>query len=82
MIKEIKSSTLNNIVPKVNKKRTSKSVNNDLTPLFFTSMFIGSTNSGKTYGLVKMIKNYEDQPIKDSKNNILEITQSNRKKRG
>ncbi len=27
-------------------------------------MFIGSKNSGKTYGLVKMIKNYEDQPIK------------------
>jgi hypothetical protein len=35
-------------------------------------MFIGAKNSGKTYGLVK-IKNNEDQPIKDSKNNILEI---------
>ena len=40
---------------------------------FFTRMFIGSKNSGKTYGLVKMIKNYEEQPIKDSKGNILEI---------
>ena len=48
-------------------------MNNDLTPFFFTSMFIGSKNSGKTYGLVKMIKNYEEQPIKDSKGNILEI---------
>ena len=36
-------------------------------------MFIGSKNSGKTYGLIKMIKNYEEQPIKDSKGNILEI---------
>ena len=36
-------------------------------------MFIGAKNSGKTYGLVKMIKNYEDQPIKDSKGNVLEI---------
>jgi len=36
-------------------------------------MFIGAKNSGKTYGLVKMIKNYEDQPIKDSKGNLLEI---------
>ena len=73
MIKEIKLSTLNNIVPKVNKKEPPKSVNNDLTPFFFTSMFIGAKNSGKTYGLVKMIKNYEDQPIKDSKGNTLEI---------
>ena len=35
-------------------------------------MFIGSKNIGKTYGLVKMIKNYEEQPIKDSEGNILE----------
>ena len=73
MIKEFKLNSLNNIVPKVNKKEPPKSVNNDLTPFFFTSMFIGAKNSGKTYGLVKMIKNYEDQPIKDSKGNTLEI---------
>ena len=73
MIKEIKLSSLNNIVPKVNKKEPPRSINNDLTPFFFTSMFIGAKNSGKTYGLVKMIKNYEDQPIKDSKGNTLEI---------
>jgi len=73
MIKEFKLSSLNNIVPKVNKKEPPRNVNNDLTPFFFTSMFIGAKNSGKTYGLVKMIKNYEDQPIKDSKGNTLEI---------
>ena len=73
MIKEIKLSSLNNIIPKVNKKEPPRSINNDLTPFFFTSMFIGSKNSGKTYGLVKMIKNYEDKPVKDSKGNTLEI---------
>ncbi len=73
MIKEIKLSSLNNVIPKVNKKEPPRSINNDLTPFFFTSMFIGSKNSGKSYGLVKMIKNYEEQPVKDSKGNILEI---------
>ena len=73
MIKEIKLSSLNNVIPKVNKKEPPRSINKDLTPFFFTSMFIGSKNSGKTYGLVKMIKNYEDKPVKDSKGNTLEI---------
>jgi len=73
MIKEIKLSSLNNIIPKVNKKEPPRSINKDLTPFSFTSMFIGSKNSGKTYGLVKMIKNYEDKPVKDSKGNTLEI---------
>ena len=73
MIKEIKLSSLNNVIPKVNKKEPPRSVNLDLTPFYFTSMFIGSKNSGKSYGLVKMIKNYEEQPVKDSKGNVLEI---------
>ena len=47
MIKEIKLRSLNNIVPKVNKKEPPRSINNDLTPFFFTSMFIGAKNSGK-----------------------------------
>jgi len=61
---------LNNIIPKVNKKEPPKSINPDLTSMYFTAMFIGSKNSGKTYGLVKMIKNYEDYPVKDSKGHI------------
>ena len=73
MIKEIKLSSLNNIIPKVNQKDPPRSVNRDLTPFYFTSMFIGSKNSGKSWGLVKMIKNYEDQPIKDNKGNVLEL---------
>ncbi len=53
MNKEFKLIGLNNIVPKVNKKEPPRSINKDLTPFFFTSMFIGAENSGKTYGLVK-----------------------------
>ena len=34
MIKEIKLSSLNNVIPKVNKKEPPRSVNNDLTPFF------------------------------------------------
>ena len=62
MIKEIKLSSLNNVIPKVNKKEPPRSVNNDLTPFFFTSMFIGSKNSDKSDGLVKMIKITKSNP--------------------
>ena len=56
MIKEIKLISLNNVIPKVNKKEPPRSINNDLTPFFVTSLFIGSKNSRKTYGLVKRLK--------------------------
>ncbi len=39
MLKEIKLSSLTNVIPKVNKKEPPRSINNDLTPFFFTSMF-------------------------------------------
>ena len=32
--KEIKLSSLNNVIPKVNKKEPPRSINNDLTPFF------------------------------------------------
>ena len=35
MIKEIKLSSLNNVIPKVNKKEPPRSINNDLTPFLF-----------------------------------------------
>ena len=41
-----------------------RSLNPDLTPLYFTAVFIGAKN--KRDGLVKMIKNYESQPINDT----------------
>ena len=34
MIKEIKLSSLNNVIPKVNKKEPPRSINNALTPFF------------------------------------------------
>lgn len=73
MIQEIKSKYLNNIVPKVNKKEPPKSINPDLTALYFTALFIGAKNSGKTYGIIKLIKNYEDAPVRDSSGNNLPI---------
>jgi hypothetical protein len=48
---------------KINKKSPPQSTNPKA--LYFTAMFIGAKNSSKTYGLVKMIKNYESSPIKN-----------------
>ena len=52
MIVETKLNNLDNKPIKVNKKSPPMSVNKDLTPLYFTAMFIGAKNSGKSYGLV------------------------------
>ena len=71
MISETQLSTLDNKPIKVNKKSPPQSINPDLTPLYFTAMFIGAKCSGKTYGLVKMIKNYESSPIKNSDGNTI-----------
>ena len=71
MISETQLSTLDNKPIKVNKKSPPQSTNPDLTPLYFTAMFIGAKCSGKTYGLVKMIKNYESSPIKNSDGNTI-----------
>ena len=64
---------LDNKPIKVNKKSPPRSINNDLTSLYFTAMFIGAKNSGKRYGLVKLLKNYESEPIKDYQGNTLPI---------
>jgi hypothetical protein len=47
--------------------------NKDLTSLCFTAMFIGANKSGKSYGLVNLLKFNENEPIKDSDNNTLQI---------
>ena len=73
MISETQLSTLDNKPIKVNKKSPPQSINPDLTPLYFTAMFIGAKCSGKTYGLVKMIKNYESSPIKNSDGDTIPI---------
>lgn len=73
MITEIKLDGLDNNPIKTNKKQPPQSKNKNLPPCYFTSIFIGSKGSGKTYSLVKLIKNYERFPIYDVDNNKLDI---------
>ena len=73
MIQEIKLNGLNNEPVKTNKKQPPMSINKDLPPCFFTSIFIGSKGSGKSYSLVKLLKNYEKYPIYDVDGNKLEM---------
>ena len=71
MIQEIKLNGLNNEPVKTHKKQPPMSINKDLPPCYFTSIFIGSKGSGKTYSVVKLLKNYEKYPIYDSDGNKL-----------
>jgi len=68
---EYKLKGLNNEPPKMNKKPTPKSINGELTSCYFSALFLGAKNSGKTTGLCKLIHNYEQYPIKDYKGNSL-----------
>jgi len=70
---ETKIANLDNKPIKDNKKSPQRSVNQDLTPLHFTAMFTDAKNSGESYGLVKLLKFYENEPIKDADNNTLQI---------
>ncbi len=54
MIQEIKLNGLNNEPPKINKRPTPKSTNINSTSCYFSAMFLGAKNSGKTTGLVKL----------------------------
>jgi len=69
MIIETNLKNLDNKPIKVSKKRPPQSDNEDLPPLFFTSLFIGAKGSGKTYSLVKLLKFYEASDIIDDEGN-------------
>ena len=73
MIQEIKLNGLDNKPIKTTKKPPPRSINKDLPPCYFTSIFIGSKGSGKTYSLIKLLKNYEQYPIYDNDKNKLDI---------
>ena len=73
MIVENKLSSLNNNPIKVNKKPVPQSINKQLPPLFFTGIWVGSKGTGKSYNLVKLLKNYEQFPIYDISKNKLNI---------
>ena len=60
---------LDNQPIKTTKKPPPRSINPNLPPCYFTSIFIGSKGSGKTYSLIKLLKNYEKYPIYDHDNN-------------
>ena len=73
MIEEIQLNGLNNEPIKTTKKSPPRSINKDLPPCYFTSIFICSKGSGKTYSLEKLFKNYERYPIYDSEGHKLEM---------
>ena len=58
---------------KTTKKPPPRSINENLPPCYFTSIFIGSKGSGKTYSLIKLLKNYEKYPIYDNEGHKLEM---------
>jgi hypothetical protein len=72
-INEIPLEGLNNNVVKVKKPKPPRSTNTFLVPLYFTACFVGAKNSGKTYGLVKLLKNFEEYPIYNNEGDKLEI---------
>ena len=73
MIEEIKLNGLDNKPIKTTKKPPPKSINENLPPCYFTSIFIGSKGSGKTYSLIKLLKNYEKYPIYDNEGHKLDM---------
>ena len=73
MIEEIKLTGLDNKPIKTTKKPPPRSINENLPPCYFTSIFIGSKGSGKTYSLIKLLKNYEKYPIYDNEGHKLDV---------
>jgi hypothetical protein len=73
MIQEIKLNRLDNKPIKTTKKPPPRSTNENLPPCYFTSIFIGSKGSGKTYSLIKLLKNYEKYPIYDNEGHKLDM---------
>ena len=73
MIQEIQLNGLDNKPIKTTKKPPPRSINENLPPCYFTSIFIGSKGSGKTYSLIKLLKNYEKYPIYDNEGHKLEM---------
>lgn len=67
MIEVIQIEDLDNVPPKVKKPKVPQSINENLPKLYFSLMTIGAKNSGKSYSIVKLLKNYEKFPIKNDK---------------
>ena len=72
-INEVELDGLDNKVVSVKKPKPPRSINQHLVPLYFTALFVGAKNSGKTYGLVKLLKKFEKYPIYNSDGDKLDI---------
>ncbi len=73
MIQEIQLNGLGNKPIKTTKKPPPRSTNEKLPPCFFTSIFIGSKGSRKTYSLIKLLKIYEKYPIHDNEGHKFDV---------
>ena len=71
MIIEKQLKNLDNKPPSCSKKKPPRSINLSLPPLYHCFLSVGSKNSGKSYSVVKHLKNYEKYPIKDCDGNVI-----------
>lgn len=71
-IKVEKITNLNNNPLKVKKPAIPQSTNKYLVPNYFSALFVGAKNSGKSYGIVKLLQNFQDFQIKNDDNEIIE----------
>lgn len=55
----------------IKKRNEPQSVNDQLPPLFFSALIVGSKNSGKTFALTSLLKLFEQYPILDIHGNEL-----------
>jgi len=72
MIQETIINTLPTPDFKIIKRKEPQSSNPDLPPLFFSSLIIGSKNSGKTFAVSQLLKLFETNHIYDVNNKKLE----------
>jgi hypothetical protein len=61
-VQENKLNGLDNKPIKTTKKPPPRSINENLPPCYFTSIFIGSKGSSKTYSLIKLLKIMRNTP--------------------
>jgi hypothetical protein len=73
MIEEIELNGLDNKPIKTTKKPPPRSINENLPPYYFRSIFIGSKGSGKTFSLMKLSKYYEKYPIYENGGHKLDM---------
>ena len=69
----VSSFTLDNIPIKTTKKPPPRSINENLPPCYFRSIFIGSKGGGKTSSLIKLLQIMKKYPIYDNNGHKMKI---------